>query len=166
MAAAVYNDALALAPPAARQFRIRMPIIFLAFLTVPLLEIFLLIKVGSIIGAVPTILIVVFTAVLGTVLLRIQGLETLQRIRLALAEDRIPAAELVEGAALLLGGALLLTPGFITDACGFALLLPPVRRWLAARLLQRMVVRMDVHTSETRHRTLEGEFWENHDRKP
>lgn len=144
-----------------------MPFIFLALLTVPLVEIFLLIKVGGIIGAVPTILLVLFTAALGSVMLRIQGLGTLQRIRLALAEDRVPAAELLEGAALLLGGALLLTPGFITDACGFALLLPPVRRWLAARVLQRAVVSVTGHRPphEERRRTLEGEFWEDHDHK-
>lgn len=142
-----------------------MPLIFLALLTVPLLEIFLLVKVGEIIGALPTVGLVLFTAALGTFLLRIQGLGTLQRIRFALAEDRLPAAELLEGAAVLLGGALLLTPGFITDACGFALLLPPVRRWLAARVLKRVAVTIAVrqHPGE-RHRTLEGEFWEHHDR--
>jgi len=91
-------------------------ILFLLFLLIPLLEIYLLIKVGGIIGALPTVFIVVFTAVLGAWLLRIQGLSTLMRVRSTLAQGGIPAVEMLEGAVLLVAGALLLTPGFFTDA--------------------------------------------------
>lgn len=94
-------------------------ILFLLFLGIPLLEIYLLIEVGAKIGALPTVFLVVFTAVLGVFLLRIQGFSTLTRLRGTLAQGGIPAVEMLEGAVLLVTGALLLTPGFFTDALGF-----------------------------------------------
>ncbi|VAW98057.1 hypothetical protein MNBD_GAMMA20-59 [hydrothermal vent metagenome] len=114
-------------------------ILFLLFLLIPLLEIYLLIKVGGIIGALPTVFMVVFTAVLGAWLLRIQGLSTLMRVRSTLAKGGIPALEMLEGAVLLVAGALLLTPGFFTDAIGFACLVPGLRRALIRRLLRNVV---------------------------
>jgi len=111
--------------------------LFLVFLLVPLVEIYLLIKVGSIIGALPTVFMVVFTAVLGAFLLRLQGFATLARFQRSLAQGELPASTLIEGALLLLAGALLLTPGFFTDAVGFILLVPPLRRRFAGHLLRR-----------------------------
>ena len=102
--------------------------LFLIFLLIPLLEIYILIKVGGVIGALPTVFLVVFTAVLGAFLLKIQGFSTLRRGRAALAHGEIPAIELLEGMVLVIAGALLLTPGFFTDALGFLALIPPVRR--------------------------------------
>ncbi len=117
-------------------------ILFLAFLLVPLLEIYLLIKVGGVIGAWPTVFLVVLTAVVGAFLLRLQGFSTLARMQAALARGELPAQELLEGAVLLVAGALLLTPGFFTDALGFCALVPKLRqalaRWLMARLLARI----------------------------
>ncbi len=113
-----------------------MPILVL-FILVPLIEIYLLIKVGSLIGALPTVLIVIFTAILGTALLKQQGLATLRRYQQSLAQGKIPAQELVEGLALAFGGALLLTPGFVTDFIGFLCLLPVTRQWIIAWLLKR-----------------------------
>ncbi len=114
-------------------------ILLVLFLTIPLLEIYLLIKVGSIIGALPTVFMVVFTAVLGAWLLRIQGFATLARVRRTMAQGGIPAIEMLEGAVLLVSGALLLTPGFFTDAIGFLCLIPSLRRtmirWLLGRFL-------------------------------
>lgn len=110
-------------------------ILFLLFLSIPIIEIYLLIQVGEVIGALPTIFIVVFTAVLGVALLRWQGLVTLTRVQAALARGELPAQALLEGALLLVAGALLLTPGFFTDAIGFALLISPLRRFLAQSLL-------------------------------
>jgi len=112
-------------------------ILFLLFLCIPLIEIYLLIQVGEIIGALPTIFMVVFTAVLGVALLRWQGLVTLTRMQTAMARGELPAVTMIEGVFLLVAGALLLTPGFFTDGIGFALLIPPIRQFLAQSLLMR-----------------------------
>jgi UPF0716 protein FxsA len=114
-------------------------ILLLLFLAIPVLEIYLLIKVGAVIGAFPTVFMVVFTAVLGAWLLRIQGFATLNRVRQTMAQGGIPAIEMLEGAVLLVAGALLLTPGFFTDTIGFLCLVPSFRRvmirWVLGRFL-------------------------------
>ena len=138
-------------------------ILFLLFLLIPLLEIYLLIKVGGIIGALPTVFMVVFTAVLGAWLLRIQGLSTLMRVRSTLAQGGIPAVEMLEGAVLLVAGALLLTPGFFTDAIGFACLIPSLRRALIRRVLRKAVVTgfdgpQGPASGSRGPRTIDGEF--------
>lgn len=115
-------------------------ILLLTLLSVPLIELFVLIEVGSNIGAGATIGLVILTAVLGAWLLRLQGLVTLARARKALDAGEIPAVELVEGLILLLTGVLLLTPGFVTDAIGFIALLPGVRRALARGMAAHVVV--------------------------
>jgi len=102
---------------------------------IPLAETWFLIKVGGVIGAVPTIALVVLTAVVGTTVARRQGLSTIRRIQLAQMEGRLPASEMVEGVLLLLAGVLLMTPGFFTDAIGFSMLFPQLR----ARLAQKTV---------------------------
>lgn len=113
---------------------------FVLLVSVPLVELYVLIAVGRSIGAGTTIGLVILTAVLGAWLLRIQGLATLARARAALEAGELPAVELVEGLILLLTGVLLLTPGFITDTLGFLVLLPPVRRTLARGIAGRLVV--------------------------
>lgn len=100
----------------------------------------MLIQVGSAIGAPATIAIVIFTAILGTWMLRSQGLSTLNRARSRLSGGEIPAFQLLEGVALAVGGALLLTPGFVTDALGFACLLPPTRHLLVNAISKRVTV--------------------------
>ncbi len=112
--------------------------IFLTLLLVPAIELYFLIQVGSVIGALPTILLTIFTAVLGAYLMRNQGLMTLQQMQVQLAQGIRPEQTLIEGVMILLGGMLLLVPGLITDALGFALLIPPVRKKLAARMLSNM----------------------------
>ncbi|HEX7027819.1 MAG TPA: FxsA family protein [Gammaproteobacteria bacterium] len=112
--------------------------LFAAFLIVPLIEIYLLLAVGSYLGVLPTVALIIFTAVLGVVLIRIQGLLTLFRIQEKVRRGEPPAGELLTGAALLLAGALLLTPGFFTDTLGFLLLVPAVRRRLFARIVSRL----------------------------
>lgn len=111
--------------------------LFIAFLLIPLAEIYVLIQVGSVIGALPTVALVVFTAALGAFLIRAQGLATVARMRASLDRGELPALELVEGACLLLAGALLLTPGFLSDTLGFVLLLPRLRRTLILAVLAR-----------------------------
>lgn len=119
-----------------------MPYLFLAFLLVPLAEIWLLIKVGSVIGAGWTILAVVGTAIIGAALVRAQGLSTISRIQESIHRGEAPAIEMLEGMALFITGALMLTPGFFTDAIGFALLVPPLRRQLILTILKRTGVIM------------------------
>lgn len=102
----------------------------------PIVEITLLIKVGGHIGALNTAGLVVLTAVIGGWLLRQQGLATLLNAKQRMASGEIPASEMVQGLLLAVGGALLLTPGFVTDAFGLLLLLPTSRKLLAARILQ------------------------------
>jgi UPF0716 protein FxsA len=114
-------------------------ILFIAFLLVPLTEIYVLIQVGGLIGALPTVVLVVFTAVLGAVLIRVQGLATVARMRQSMDRGELPALELLEGACLLAAGALLLTPGFVTDTVGFVLLVPGLRRALIVAIAARGV---------------------------
>ena len=111
-------------------------IFLLIFVGAPLLELYLLIEVGSVIGALPTIALSIFTAVLGGLLVRIQGFGVLFRVQAAMERREVPALELLEGAMLLLTGLALLLPGFITDAVGFLLLIPPLRRWIIVRWLK------------------------------
>lgn len=115
-------------------------LLFLVFLLIPLLEIYLLIQVGGVIGALPTVFLVVFTAVLGAALLRLQGLTTLNRVREALNRGELPTVAMLEGVVLVLSGALLLTPGFFTDLIGFLGLIPPLRQALIRALLRRGLV--------------------------
>lgn len=140
-------------------------ILFILFLLVPLLEIYLLIKVGGIIGAIPTVFMVVFTAVLGGALLRHQGLYTFAKVQTALARGELPTVAMLEGVVILISGALLLTPGFFTDTLGFLGLVPPLRQWLILKVLERGII----HATGPRHgpgpssgdhgsRTLEGEY--------
>lgn len=102
--------------------------LLIAFIAVPLIEIGLFIQVGGAIGLWPTLLIVVVTAVLGTFLVRTQGAMALGQLRSSFSDLRDPTEPLVHGAMILFAGALLLTPGFFTDAVGFALLVPGVRQ--------------------------------------
>ncbi|WP_041522848.1 FxsA family protein [Gilvimarinus agarilyticus] len=117
-----------------------MPIFFLLFIIVPLLEIALFIQVGDLIGVMPTVALVILTAVFGVLLLRWQGLATLMRARNRMQQGQMPAQEMVEGIMLAFAGAMLLTPGFFTDTVGFLLLLPPCRKALFGALGRRIVV--------------------------
>ncbi len=144
------------------------PSLFALFLAVPLLEVYLLIEVGQAIGAPLTIAAVVGTALLGAALVRYQGMVTATRLYTQVNQGELPAQTLFEGACLLVAGALLLTPGFFTDGVGFALLTPPLRRWLYRHLRHRLVIRADPfapsgwegdpHKDERGPTTLEGEF--------
>jgi UPF0716 protein FxsA len=120
--------------------------LFILFLLVPLLEIYFLIKVGSIVGAGWTVFAVIGTAVLGAGLLRIQGLSTLHRAQLSMAKGEVPAVTMLEGVALAVSGVLLLTPGFFTDTLGFLLLIPVLRQSLIKRILKNSQVFYREHT--------------------
>ncbi|MEC9368445.1 MAG: FxsA family protein [Pseudomonadota bacterium] len=109
--------------------------LFVLFVAVPLAEILLLIEIGKQVGLLPTVALVLSTAVVGVALLKRQGLAVLAQARASLDRGEMPMDSVVDGACLLVAGAFLLTPGLITDTAGFLLLVPTVRRWLAARLL-------------------------------
>ncbi|WP_444921366.1 FxsA family protein [Microbulbifer sp. CnH-101-G] len=137
--------------------------LLLLFIVLPVLEMWVLITVGREIGALPTIGLVFLTAIVGVTLLRRQGLSTLMRAQEKMRTGDIPAKEMVEGIFLAVGGALLLTPGFITDAIGFACLIPGLRQLLLGRLLRHVtIVRPGgPHRSDSSQRgpdIIEGEF--------
>ncbi|PWR02893.1 exclusion protein FxsA [Meridianimarinicoccus roseus] len=111
-----------------------------AFIGIPLIEIGLFIQVGGLIGLWPTLLIVVVTAIIGTAMVRSQGIAALANIQGALDRFDNPAEPLAHGAMILVSGVLLLTPGFFTDALGFALLVPAVRERVFAALRRRITV--------------------------
>lgn len=145
-----------------------MPVFFfllILLLTVPLVEIFVLIEVGQSIGTGMTVFLVIFTAVLGAWLLRWQGLHTLARVQASMHRGQLPAVELIEGLILVITGALLLTPGFVTDVIGFACLVPAIRRGFAMGLVNRLIVtRVQGHAPDDR--TIDGEYRVENDRKP
>src|SRR3954449_2048926 len=123
-----------------------MPLLLvLLFIVVPIVELFVIIQVGEAIGVLPTIALLIADSVLGSMLMRSQGRTAWWRFNAALAEGRIPHREVLDGALVIFGGALLLTPGFLSDILGAVLLLPPtralVRGSVARRLLPRVVVR-------------------------
>jgi len=117
-----------------------MPILLFVFIIIPIAEMAVLIQVGGVIGVFNTIGIVLLTAVAGAWLLRQQGLATLLKANQRLNSGELPAKEVAEGLILAVGGVLLLTPGFITDAFGFVCLIPFTRHWLAALAMKKMVV--------------------------
>lgn len=114
--------------------------LILLFVGLPLIELALLIKVGTVVGAAATILLVVLTGVLGATLARRQGLRTYMRIQEELHAGRLPGNEMMDGLLILIGGIVLLTPGLLTDLLGFSLLVPAFRRAVRQFLRKRMVV--------------------------
>jgi UPF0716 protein FxsA len=110
----------------------------LLFVVIPLLELAVLIQVGQVVGLPATILLVLATGVAGAALARREGLRTLAALQAELARGAIPGQSLLDGLAILVGGAFLLTPGILTDVAGFLLLLPPSRRWVQRRVRRRI----------------------------
>jgi UPF0716 protein FxsA len=108
--------------------------LLLLFTVVPLIELALLIKLGSYIGVLDTILLIIFTGAAGAILVRAAGIQCLFTVRQQLQSGKFPADELCNGLLILIAGALLITPGLLTDAAGFALLVPPVRAMIKTRL--------------------------------
>ncbi|OHB33548.1 MAG: membrane protein FxsA [Desulfuromonadaceae bacterium GWC2_58_13] len=101
--------------------------LLILFIIVPVTELIILLKVGALIGAAPTIALILLTGIAGAYLARTQGLDLVQRIQSELNQGRVPTEELLDGAMILVGGILLLTPGFLTDLFGFTLLVPATR---------------------------------------
>ena len=154
-----------------------MRYLVLLFVLMPVAEMWLLITVGSQIGALPTIGLVLLTAVVGAGLLREQGFATLWKGRQKLQGGELPTTEIAEGLILAVSGALLLTPGFVTDLIGFAGLIPPIRVLVATRIMKNMLVMGSQSAGFQTGRgpsnsppngdgngeTIEGEAWERKD---
>ena len=134
-------------------------LLLFVFIITPIFEIYLFITIGTLIGIWPTLQLIILTAIIGTYLLRIQGLTTLRKIQTILAQGQIPTEALLEGIFLLIGGILLLTPGFFTDTIGFGCLLPLSRKYLVHRCCQYIQTTYSPSSSSTRQpSTLEGEY--------
>ena len=112
--------------------------LFLAFTIIPIIEIYLLIEIGSMLGALTAVTLVILTGFLGAFLARMQGLQTLYRIQESLREGRMPSGELLDALLIVIAGLVLLTPGFLTDSAGFLLLIPATRNsikyWLRRQI--------------------------------
>lgn len=141
--------------------------LFALFFLIPLLEVWILVKVGRLVGGPVLIGSIIMTAAIGVYFLRSQGLSTLARAQQALSAGQLPAIELIEGALLLLAGAFLLTPGFATDAVGFTLLWPLARRYFAAWLIRQPQLQtaatepdhlQEYRAGKRRGETIDGEY--------
>ena len=130
-------------------------LLFALFVGIPLIEIMLFIQIGGAIGTGMTIVIVIVTAMMGSMLLRWQGLATLSKARSSLDRSEIPVDSVVHAIFLVIAGALLLTPGFLTDAIGFLLFLPPFRlalgRWMLNYIMTHGTVSVHVQGGQPGH---------------
>ena len=115
-----------------------LPLLAVVFIVVPLAELYVILQVGQAIGVLPTIALLIADSVLGSILMRSQGRAVWRRFQDALAAHRPPAREIADGALVILGGAFLLTPGFVTDVIGLTLLLPPTRAFYRRLLLRAL----------------------------
>jgi UPF0716 protein FxsA len=120
-----------------------LPLLIVIFVVVPIVELAVIIQIGQLIGVLPTIALLLIDSIVGSLLLRAQGRAAWERFNRALAERRPPAREVLDGVLVIFGGALLITPGFVTDVLGLLLLLPPTRALLrgvaARRVLPRLI---------------------------
>ncbi len=152
--------------------------LFPLFVVVTLLEIYVLVSVGDTIGGLPTVLLVVITALIGSSLLKHQGWSTMAKAQRSMAEGKTPAFEMMEGVVILISGVMLLTPGFITDAIGLLGLIPLSRRYFINNILKKntskifnqkntvFTYKMNQPPSAEKKRekkgdAIEGEFWED-----
>jgi len=149
--------------------------LFAIFAVMTLLEIYVLMTVGDVIGNWQTVLLVIMTALIGSTLLRQQGWSTMAKAQQSIAEGKTPAFEMLEGVVILVSGVLLITPGFITDSLGLLGLMPWSRRYFINHILEKNAERVFsqrnsvfIHrtknqekTSDNKNETIEGEFWED-----
>jgi len=129
---------------------------------VPIVELYVLLKVGGYVGALNTLGLLALAVVVGLLLLRVQGLATLKQFQETVARGQLPAAQLLDRAMLMLAGVLFIIPGFLTDLIALCLLLPPLRRFLAQMFLRRAAnggdVFMRTRSSRRSRTTLEGQY--------
>lgn len=121
--------------------------VFAIFVAMPIIEIAVFIQAGELIGLWPTIGVVVLTAIIGTSLMRAQGLQTLAKAQRQMDQGEMPIGALFDGICILVAGVLLLTPGFVTDTFGFLLLVPPLRQLIGAKVIMKLVQSGNIRTS-------------------
>jgi UPF0716 protein FxsA len=119
-----------------------LPLLILLFILVPIVELAVIIQIGQLIGVWWTIALLIADSILGSLLMRHQGRSAWRRFQVTIAEGRVPARETIDGALVIFGGALLLTPGFVTDIFGLLFLLPPTRAVIRRLLVARFATRM------------------------
>jgi UPF0716 protein FxsA len=134
-----------------------LPLVLL-FIVVPIVEIYVIIQVGQAIGALWTIALLIADSILGSMLMRSQGRAAWRRFNATIGVGRVPAREVVDGALVIFGGALLLTPGFVTDVFGLLFLLPPTRAGIRRLLAKRFAARLVVSRPGGRPRAAGGGF--------
>ncbi len=140
-----------------------MRILFLLLFIAPLIELYFLIQLGDVIGALPTVLLTILTAVVGIALMRAQGVAMMKKAQQSMAEGRPPQTEVMEGVFIFLGGVFLFFPGLISDSIGFLFLIPFVRHFLMTQSMKGMASNM-----QYRYRSQKGEYYEGewHETKP
>ncbi|WP_033070299.1 FxsA family protein [Thalassospira australica] len=121
--------------------------VFAIFVAMPIIEIAVFIQAGELIGLWPTIGVVILTAIIGTSLMRAQGLQTLAKAQKQMDQGEMPIGALFDGICILVAGVLLLTPGFVTDSFGFLLLVPPLRQLIGAKVIMKLVQSGNIRTS-------------------
>ncbi len=119
-----------------------LPLLVLLFIVMPIVELAVIIQVGQELGVVPTIGLLLLVSVVGSWLVKREGLGVWRRFRQQMEAGRVPGREVADGVMIMLAGALLLSPGFVTDAVGVLLLLPPVRAAVRGSLLRRLSLRV------------------------
>ena len=143
-----------------------LKVFFLLFLLIPLIELYVLIQVGGVIGALPTVLLTITTAIVGVVLMRTQGLATMQKAQVAMASGTPPQMELMEGIFIFLGGVFLFVPGLISDSLGLLFLIPFVRQFLIQQSLKGNKMRGQFGYKHTQEDYYEGEWTEAKPKQP
>lgn len=143
-----------------------LKVFLLLFVLVPLIELYFLIQLGNVIGALPTILLTISTAFAGIVLMRIQGLSTMQNAQIAMSSGEPPQMALMEGVFIFLGGVLLFFPGLISDALGLVLLIPFIRRFLIKHSLKGSAMRGRFKYQSRQGDYYEGEWTEAEPKQP
>ena len=131
---------------------------FILLFLMPFLEIFLIIEIGQHFGAMKTIIMILATAILGAVLVRIEGLSTLSRIKNSVQRGELPTIELISGGILIISAVVLLTPGFITDVLGLVLMSPSLRRRVASMVAQKLFTRQERSSGANSGKIIDTEF--------
>lgn len=142
-----------------------MKIFLILLLAIPLVELYFLIQLGEVIGALPTILLTIATAVIGVALMRQQGLATIQTAQVQMASGESPQQSMMEGVFIFIGGVFLFFPGLISDAIGFLFLIPFVRRFLIGQSLKGFHAKGH-YRSQGQNQVFEGEWEEKTPAKP
>ena len=133
-------------------------ITFILIFLMPFLEIFLIIEIGQHFGAMKTIIMILATAILGAVLVRIEGLSTLSRIKNSVQRGELPTIELISGGILIISAVVLLTPGFITDVLGLLLMSPSLRRRVASIIALKLTIRQKRSSGANSGKIIDTEF--------